>query len=97
MADGYARSTGKPGVICVVPGPGLTNALSGIGEALLDSIPMVCIVGDVSNGTRARPFQVHALDQVALLHPVTKQVFTAQQRGRHSRSGSAGVSAGHGR
>ena len=46
-ADGYARATGRPGVICVVPGPGLTNSLSGIGEALLDSIPMVCIVGDV--------------------------------------------------
>src|SRR5262249_2638353 len=33
MADGYARSTGRPGVICVVPGPGVTNALTGIGEA----------------------------------------------------------------
>ena len=41
MADGAARSTGRPGVICIVPGPGLTNALSGIGEALLDSVPMV--------------------------------------------------------
>src|SRR5262245_58711475 len=43
MADGYARATGRPGVICVVPGPGVTNALTGIGEALLDSIPLVCI------------------------------------------------------
>ena len=33
-ADGYARSTGHPGVLCVIPGPGLTNSLSGIGEAL---------------------------------------------------------------
>src|SRR5262249_25242756 len=49
-ADGYARSTGKPGVLCVVPGPGVTNAMSGIGEALLDSIPLVCIVGDVARG-----------------------------------------------
>src|SRR5215468_6263282 len=47
-ADGYARSTGKPGVLCVVPGPGVTNAMTGIGEALLDSIPLVCIVGDVA-------------------------------------------------
>ncbi len=78
MADGYARSTGKPGVICVVPGPGLTNSLSGIGEALLDSIPMVCIVGDVANGVRGRPFQVHCLNQIALLQPVTKQVFAVQ-------------------
>lgn len=74
-ADGYARATGKPGVICVVPGPGLTNALTGIGEALLDSIPMVCIVGDVANSTKAKPFQVHALNQKALLEAVTKCVF----------------------
>ena len=77
MADGYARSTGKPGVLCIVPGPGLTNALTGLGEALLDSIPIVCVVGDVSNARNARPFQVHALDHVALLTPVTKRVFTA--------------------
>jgi acetolactate synthase-1/2/3 large subunit len=74
MADGYARSTGKPGVICVVPGPGVTNALTGIGEALLDSVPMVCIVGDIANGDRYRPFQVHALPQAGLLRNVTKTV-----------------------
>jgi acetolactate synthase-1/2/3 large subunit len=75
MADGYARSTGKPGVICVVPGPGLTNALTGIGEALLDSIPMVCIIGDVARGEKYRPFQVHDLPLVALAQPVTKGVY----------------------
>jgi acetolactate synthase I/II/III large subunit len=73
-ADGYARSTGCPGVLCVVPGPGITNALTGIGEALLDSIPMVCIVGDVACGDQYRPFQVHELPQAALLRPVTKGV-----------------------
>src|SRR4051812_21948100 len=78
MADGYARATGKPGVICVVPGPGLTNSLSGISEALLDSIPMVCIVGDVAVGDRARPFQVHQLPQADLLRPVTKEVLVVQ-------------------
>ncbi len=77
MADGYARSTGKPGVLCIVPGPGLTNALTGLGEALLDSVPIVCIVGDVSNATNSRAFQVHCLNHVALLQPVTKRVFTA--------------------
>ena len=41
MADGYARATGRPGVLCVVPGPGVTNALTGLGEALLDSSPVV--------------------------------------------------------
>ncbi|MEZ6140115.1 MAG: thiamine pyrophosphate-binding protein [Zavarzinella sp.] len=75
MADGYARSKGKPGVLCVVPGPGVTNSLSGIGEALIDSVPLVCIVGDIAQGKEFRPFQVHCLDQVALLKPVTKGVY----------------------
>src|SRR5207245_5520198 len=57
MADGYARSTGKPGVLCVVPGPGLTNSLTGLGEALLDSVPVVCIVTDVAMGAKYHPFQ----------------------------------------
>jgi acetolactate synthase-1/2/3 large subunit len=78
MADGYARATGCPGVICVVPGPGVTNSLSGLGEAQLDSVPMVAIVGDVGNGKHARPFQVHSLNNVALLQPVTKGVFSVR-------------------
>src|SRR5438067_11074822 len=69
MADGYARSTGRPGVLCTVPGPGVTNSLTGLGEALLDSSPVVAVVGDVANGEKAKPFQVHALDQVELLKP----------------------------
>jgi acetolactate synthase-1/2/3 large subunit len=75
MADGYARATGKTGCLCVVPGPGLTNTLTNLGEALLDSVPVVCIAGDVANGAHYRPFQVHCLDNAALLRPVTKQVF----------------------
>ncbi|MBP3959351.1 thiamine pyrophosphate-binding protein [Gemmata sp. G18] len=78
MADGYARSTGKPGVLCVVPGPGVTNSLTGLGEALLDSSPLVAIVGDVANGEKAKPFQVHALNQVELLKPVCKCVYAVQ-------------------
>ncbi len=79
MADGCARSTGKVGVLCVIPGPGLTNALSGIGEALLDSIPLVVIVGDVAQGQRYRAFQVHELPQVPILQSVTKGVFPVTQ------------------
>src|SRR5579872_763411 len=75
MADGAARSTGRPGVICIVPGPGVTNSLTGIGEALLDSVPMVCIVGDVARGDKYKHFQVHELPQVGLLRQVTKGVF----------------------
>src|SRR5579871_2956641 len=78
MADGYARATGQPGVLCVVPGPGVTNSLTGLGEALLDSVPVVAIVGDVGNGKKAMPFQVHSLCQVELLKPVTKGVFPVQ-------------------
>ncbi len=75
MADGYARSTGCTGVISVVPGPGLTNSLSGLGEALLDSVPIVALVGDVGICAKGHAFQVHSLDQTALLKPVTKGVF----------------------
>lgn len=74
MADGVARSTGRPGVLCVVPGPGLTNSLSGVGEALLDSIPLVWIIGDVAKGEKERAFQVHDLPQAALARQVTKEV-----------------------
>jgi acetolactate synthase-1/2/3 large subunit len=78
MADGYARATGFPGVICVVPGPGITNSLSGLGESLLDSVPVVAIVGDIGIGEHAQPFQVHSLNSIALLQPVTKAVFCAK-------------------
>ena len=47
MADGYARATGKPGVLMTHLGPGLTNAVTGIANAALDSIPMVILAGDV--------------------------------------------------
>ncbi|WEK43083.1 MAG: acetolactate synthase 3 large subunit [Candidatus Sphingomonas colombiensis] len=47
-AEGYARSTGKPGVVLVTSGPGATNAVTGITDALLDSIPMVVITGQVA-------------------------------------------------
>lgn len=46
-AEGYARSTGKPGVVLVTSGPGATNAVTGITDALLDSIPMVVLTGQV--------------------------------------------------
>ena len=45
MAEGYARSTGKPGVVLVTSGPGATNAVTGLTDALMDSIPVVCLTG----------------------------------------------------
>ncbi len=47
MAEGYARSSGKVGVVLVTSGPGATNAVTGLTDALLDSIPLVCITGQV--------------------------------------------------
>ncbi len=47
-AEGYARSTGKVGVVLVTSGPGATNAVTGITDALMDSIPIVCITGQVA-------------------------------------------------
>ena len=46
-ADGYARSTGKPGVVLVTSGPGATNAVTGIATAYMDSIPLVVFTGQV--------------------------------------------------
>jgi acetolactate synthase-1/2/3 large subunit len=47
MAEGYARSTGKVGVILVTSGPGATNAVTGLTDALMDSIPLLCLTGQV--------------------------------------------------
>lgn len=47
-AEGYARSTGKPGVVLVTSGPGATNTVTGLADAMLDSIPLVCITGQVA-------------------------------------------------
>ena len=46
-AEGYARSTGKVGVVLVTSGPGATNAVTGLLDAMMDSIPIVCICGQV--------------------------------------------------
>ena len=50
MADGYARATGKVGVVLVTSGPGATNTVTGIATAYMDSIPMVVITGQVTRG-----------------------------------------------
>src|SRR6201993_4430833 len=57
-AEGYARSTGKPGVVLVTSGPGATNAVTGIVDALMDSIPLVVLTGQVAThliGSAALP------------------------------------------
>ena len=72
MADASARATGEVGVFSVVPGPGLTNALTGIGEALFDSIPIVGIITDIDRSPSAPIGQVHGLANAAILRPVVK-------------------------
>ena len=74
MADGYARASGKVGVAIATSGPGATNLITGIATAMLDSIPMVCITGNVSSkilGTDA--FQ--EVDITGITLPVTKHNF----------------------
>ena len=76
-AEGYARSTGKPGVVLVTSGPGATNAVTGITDALLDSIPMVVITGQVPTsliGTDA--FQ--EADTVGITRHCTKHNYLVQ-------------------
>ncbi|VAW15744.1 Acetolactate synthase large subunit [hydrothermal vent metagenome] len=70
-AEGYARSTGKPGVVLVTSGPGATNAVTGLTDALMDSIPIVCITGQVAThliGNDA--FQ--ECDTIGITRPCTK-------------------------
>lgn len=73
-ADGYARSTGKPGVVLVTSGPGATNAVTGIATAYMDSIPMVCITGQVPTALIGLDaFQ--EIDTVGITRPIVKHNF----------------------
>ena len=73
-ADGYARSTGKPGVVLVTSGPGATNAVTGIATAYMDSIPMVVLTGQVPlNLIGNDAFQ--EVDSVGITRPVVKHNF----------------------
>jgi acetolactate synthase-1/2/3 large subunit len=78
MADASARATGRVGVFALIPGPGITNALTGIGEALHDSVPIVGIVTDIDRSPGAPVGQVHGLANAAILRPVCKAVFEVQ-------------------
>ncbi|WP_049561769.1 thiamine pyrophosphate-binding protein [Nonomuraea sp. SBT364] len=89
-ADGYARAAGKPGVLLVHVGPGLTNATTGVMTAALDSVPLVVISGDIPSYFRGRhPHQevnLHAdADQASIFRPFVKRawnVHRAQDLGR---------------
>ncbi|MBE0439270.1 MAG: acetolactate synthase 3 large subunit [Gammaproteobacteria bacterium] len=73
-ADGYARATGKPGVVLVTSGPGATNAVTGIATAYMDSIPMVVITGQVPSAViGSDAFQ--EVDAVGITRPCVKHNF----------------------
>ena len=71
MAEGYARSTGKPGVVLVTSGPGATNAVTGMADALMDSIPMVVMTGQVPTFMIGNDAFQEA-DTVGITRPCTK-------------------------
>ncbi|GHB33471.1 acetolactate synthase 3 large subunit [Salinicola rhizosphaerae] len=74
-ADGYARATGKPGVVLVTSGPGATNAVTGIATAYMDSIPMVVLCGQVASHLIGEDaFQ--ETDIVGVTRPVVKHSFS---------------------
>ncbi len=74
-ADGYARATGKPGVVLVTSGPGATNAITGIATAYMDSIPMVVLAGQVQSHLIGEDaFQ--ETDMIGVSRPIVKHSYT---------------------
>ena len=77
MADGYARATGKPGVVMVTSGPGATNTITGIATAFTDSIPMIVITGQVmSHLIGDDAFQ--ETDMMGISRPIVKHSFSVK-------------------
>ena len=76
-ADGYARVTGQPGVVCTTAGPGATNALTGIAEAWGDSVPLLLISGQVNHDRLHEECgNYHEIDLESIFRPCTKYVGT---------------------
>jgi len=78
MADGVWRSSGQLAVANVVPGAGLTHALSGVAEAYLDNVAMLVLACGIRRDT-GKAFQLHAVDQMAIARPVTKAQFLVER------------------
>ncbi|MCO8144532.1 acetolactate synthase 3 large subunit [Rhodovulum tesquicola] len=81
MAEGYARSTGKPGVVLVTSGPGATNAVTGITDALMDSIPLVVLTGQVPTFMVGNDAFQEA-DTVGITRPCTKHNWLVKETDR---------------
>ena len=74
MAEGYAKATGKPGVALVTSGPGMTNVVTALADAYMDSVPMVCITGQVPTALIGNDAFQEA-DNIGLSRPCTKYNF----------------------
>lgn len=85
MANGYARASGRPGILTTIPGPGFTYALTGLAEARLDSAPVVYVVGAPASKP-GRRYQLQALDQRAMLSAVVKRVIAVSEASDIERS-----------
>jgi acetolactate synthase I/II/III large subunit len=81
MADGYWRASGRLACVNLVPGAGLTHALSGIAEAFLDTVPLL-VLGCGIRQDFPKAYQLHDIDQLALARPVTKAAYRIE-RGDH--------------
>jgi acetolactate synthase-1/2/3 large subunit len=82
MADGWARTTGRPGVAMVTAGPGVTDAVTGVANAFMDSIPMILIGGrSPLLDDELLPLQ-GGIDQMALMRPITKWSYSVSQTAR---------------
>ncbi len=76
-ADGFARVTGQPGVICTTAGPGATNALTGVAEAWADSIPVLLVTGQVNHDRLHQECgNYHEIDLESIFRPCTKYAAT---------------------
>jgi acetolactate synthase I/II/III large subunit len=78
MADGVSRSSGSVGVANLVPGAGLTHALSGVAEAFMDGVPLVVLACGIRTDS-GRAFQLHDIDQLAVIRPVVKDVLRVRE------------------
>ena len=84
-AEGYARSTGKPGVVLVTSGPGATNAVTGLADALMDSIPIVCLTGQVATHMIGNDAFQEA-DTVGITRPCTKHNYLVKDTNNLART-----------
>ncbi|NQW09327.1 MAG: acetolactate synthase 3 large subunit [Alphaproteobacteria bacterium] len=80
-AEGYARSTGKVGVVLVTSGPGATNAVTGLTDALMDSIPVVCLTGQVATHLIGNDAFQEA-DTTGITRPCTKHNYLVKDPGK---------------